>query len=226
MNIVRDDIRPACDRRRDRWTAPRVGLLGCLLALGSGCALGIVSRLGDWLPPALAWLVNIGGPWLALAFALGALTRSVCQGALYGALALIGAVVGYYGWMHIVERQANLAYLTSIAAVWFAVAIVGGAVFGTAGASWRARRWWRGAIGVALLSGALAGESLLLLPRPYNITQKGVFVVELTAALLLPWVLLRERRSRIMALLFTIGGTIIASGVIVGIKVVFRVVTG
>jgi len=67
---------------------------------------------------------------------------------------------------------------------------------------------------------------LLLLPRPYNITQKGVFVVELTAALLLPWVLLRERRSRIIALLFTIGGTIIASGVIVGIKVVFRVVTG
>ncbi len=147
MNIVRDDIRPACDRRRDRWTAPRVGLLGCLLALWSGCALGIVSRLGDWLPPALAWLVNIGGPWLALAFALGALTRSVCQGALYGAFALIGAVVGYYGWMHIVERQANLAYLTSIAAVWFAVAIVGGAVFGTAGASWRARRWWRGPSG-------------------------------------------------------------------------------
>ncbi len=54
MNIVRDDIRPACDRRRDRWTAPRVWLLGCLLALGSGCALGIVSRLGDWLPTG-AW---------------------------------------------------------------------------------------------------------------------------------------------------------------------------
>jgi len=195
---------------------------GWLLALGGGLALGIVSRLGDGLPPALAWLVNIGGPWLALAFALGALAGAPRRGLVYGIVTLVSAVAGYYGWMHVVEGQANLAYLVHIAAFWLAVALVGGAVFGLAGAAWRGGRWWPRVIAAALLSATLAGESVDLLARPYDAAQKAVIGIELLAALLLPWLLLRERRATLMAALLTGGGAVLALGALVALRMLLR----
>ncbi len=199
-----------------------------LIVLISGAALGIVSRLGDGLPPALVWLVNIGGPWLAVAFAMGARGRTPRGGAIQGGITLVSAVIGYYGWMHVVEHEANLAYLRHIAAYWLAVAVAGGALFGVAGAVWRRREGWPRVGAVALLSAALAGESALVLLRALGSPdpgQKVVMGIELAVALGLPWALLRERRATIHALLLTISGTVVAAAAAAGIMIGLRTLT-
>ncbi len=45
-------------------------------------------------------------------------------------------------------------------------------------------------------------------------TQNAILGIELLAALLLPWLLLRERRATLTAVLLTGGGTIAAIGAI------------
>lgn len=68
----------------------------------AGLALGALTRWIDNLPEGWRSLALIGGPWLGLAFALGAFM--VLQGgrgrgaAIVGAIATIGAVLGYYGY--------------------------------------------------------------------------------------------------------------------------------
>lgn len=192
------------------------------LATGLGVLLGVSSRLGDLLPGALAWPFNMGSPWLAVAFMAGAIGCGLWGGAARGAVALVTAVAAYYGYMHYVEGQANLSYLRNIAAPWLGVALVGGPLFGFAGALRRTGSPRARIAAVALLAGALMEESALLLLRPYNLATRAVISLGLVAAVALPWLLLRDRREALAALGLTAGFGVAGAGAMAALLVVLR----
>jgi hypothetical protein len=199
------------------------------LALGAGAALGVLSRLGDHLlPEPYTWFVDLGGPWLAVAFAVGAAVRSVRWGALAGVLALLAAVASYYGATYLVDEPLTGGRTIpnpNLVAPWVVLALIGGPLFGLAGAAWREGRGrWR-VLAVALLSGALAGEGAALLLRGYGAADAGVLATEPVIAALLPWLLLRGRQ-RAAALALTGGFALLALAAMATLFAVFRVLLG
>lgn len=192
--------------RRTAGAAIPEAVRSVTLAIGLGVLLGVLSRLGDMLPGPLAWPFNMASPWLAVAFLAGSLGRKLGWGAICGTLALVAAVGAYYGYMHFVENQANASYLRHVAAPWLAVAFLGGPLFGLAGVLWRTTGAGRIRIpAVALLTGALAAESALLLLRPFDPATRAVIGLGLAAAAVLPWILLRGRREALLASALTAG---------------------
>jgi len=185
----------------------------CLIvsSMIAGLALGALTRWVDNLPDGWRSLALIGGPWLGLAFALGALTvlwggrgRSA---ALVGAVATVGAVLGYYGYMIVVQHQANGSYLAHYLTFWLVPALLGGALFGLAGAVWRGAQGRTKALAVGLLSAVCAGEggwtTLRFLSAHHSVDV--VPVMELALGVALPLVLAPARRDRLVAYGTTIG---------------------
>ena len=176
--------------RRD--TTPRQHRLA-LLALAAALALGIAGRIaihaGGHLPhgDALAALgraaVALGGPWLAAAFTIGALAGSRRRGALGGGAALALGTAAWYLLTVAAGGTAALAYAAPVAAAWAAVALCAGALFGLAGAVWRDGGRRARAAAIAALSGALAGEALLLEGQWAGRAAALVLTVELVAGL-------------------------------------------
>jgi hypothetical protein len=176
--------------RRD--TTPRQRRLA-LLALAAALALGIAGRVaihaGGHLPhgDALAALgraaVALGGPWLAAAFTIGALAGSRRRGALGGAAALALGTAAWYLLTVAAGGRAAVAYAAPVAAAWAAVALGAGALFGLAGAVWRDGGRRARAAAIAALSGALAGEALLLAGQWAGRAAALVLAVELAAGL-------------------------------------------
>lgn len=162
-----------------------------VVAVGSGAVLGVLSRLGDGLPAGLAGLSDIGGPWLVLAFALGALGHRPRRSAALGAASLACAAASYYGYVEFVQGGAAPVHLVSLALFWVMVGLGSGAVFGLAGRCWRWGSSWARVGAVSGLTGALVGESLLQATR--TAPQIWLVVAELTAGLIAPWVLFRAR---------------------------------
>jgi len=70
---------------------------------------------------------------------------------------LVAAWCGYYGYMHLVEGQANAYYLQHIASIWLIASIACGIGWGTLGALAH-RAWWPPfvLIGAAILEAAIA----------------------------------------------------------------------
>ncbi|MCA1599633.1 MAG: DUF6518 family protein, partial [Chloroflexi bacterium] len=130
-------VSPSARPRTARHQIARPLALGALI----GLLLGALTRWIDNLPDGWRSLALLGAPWLGLAFALGAL--AVLWGArsrvaaVVGAVATVGAVLGYYGYMRVVEHQANGSYLAHYLTFWLVPALFGGALFGLAGAVWR-----------------------------------------------------------------------------------------
>ncbi len=181
----------------------------------AGLGLGALTRWIDNLPEGWRSLALIGGPWLGLAFALGAfiaLRGDRSRGAaIVGAVATIGVVLGYYGYMIVVEHQANGFYLAHYLTFWLVPALLGGALFGLAGAVWRRGHGRLAALAVGLLSAVCAGEggwtTLRFLGSHHSIDV--VTLAELALGLALPFVLLRMGRDRLLAY-----GTTISLGVV------------
>jgi hypothetical protein len=179
---------------------------------GLGLALGLFSWWGDRLPPepggAIAVIItfaSLPGPWLAVAFAAGAIAGRPIGGLIAGPLTLGLAVGTYY-----VARGLSEGFLIAeVAITWLLVAALAGPVFGLAGGAWRAglRRW--SSIGIGLLGGSLLAEAALLVAdaSPYNpffigLPTYAVAAVEGAAGILLPtW--LAGARERLLALAAT-----------------------
>lgn len=172
----------------------------------------MVSRFGDLLPHGFSWVVNSGGPWLAVAFALGARSRSTARGAVCGVLALATALVAYYVLVSVFEQRGVRVFAeegrglqSSYGPGWVPVAVAGGALFGAAGGAWRAGTARLRVGAAALLAGVLVGEGW------FWFTQKGgpsgdfYFGVEFAAGLVLPWFLLEDRRQRRTAFVAALG---------------------
>lgn len=171
-----------------RTVHPVVPLLAATVL---GVLLGLVARGGDRAAlQTVHYLTALGGPWLVVAFAAGALSGAGSRraGALRGAACVITGVVTYYLVMWRVEHLTGPQYAVPVAVAWSAGGAVVGACFGWLGAAWRAdgsgrARW------AAVLCGGLLGEALLLHElwvRPaaqYAVTAQAVGAVVLLAVL-------------------------------------------
>jgi hypothetical protein len=155
--------------RRETTTAQRrVALLALVAALVLGVAGRIAIHAGGHLPHSDAFValgraaIALGGPWLAVAFTIGALAGARARGALAGAAALALGTAAWYLLTVVAGGRTAVAYAVPVAAAWVVVALGAGALFGLAGAAWREGGPRVRAAAIAALAGALAGEALLL----------------------------------------------------------------
>jgi len=186
-------------------------------ALALGIVLGAASRLGDRLPAGPDWIANLAGPWLAVAFILGATCASRRRGALLGALVLLTGVASYYAVL--VAEQGGVP-VPAAASFWLVGALAGGQLLGAAGAALRARRPIQRVGAVVLLASCLGGESALFLARGYPLAESAVIGSELLVALALPLVLLRSWRDRAIALAAT---AVLSAAVLAALQVCFGI---
>jgi hypothetical protein len=181
-----------------------------LTAVAAGLVLGLATRYVWELPREWHWLAKVGVPWLAAAFAVGALARAPRRGAVNGAAALVAAVVVYY--LPAILGLTHTSYADNpVGLGWIAVGAPGGAAFGALGALYadgRAR-----VLATSLLAAALAGEAMLfalLVPSP---GRPGTYL--LAAAIATPFLLLRRARERALAVFGTAllaGAAVVAEG--------------
>lgn len=191
-----------------RHAQPRRLSLTRLLALSTaaGIALGVVVQLEYSLPGNSGTsLANLGAPWLAVAFALGAVALSRRDGALAGIVGLTLGLISFYVYMRVVQDAPTPPHKWA----WFVLGLFGGAGFGAAGTVWRSDsgrlRLWT----TALLTGTLTAESAGGLVRAaegsLHTAAIVIFVIELLAGLAVPLVLLRKRDDRARAYGYTAG---------------------
>ncbi|MEP7040796.1 MAG: DUF6518 family protein [Chloroflexota bacterium] len=199
---------------------------GIVWAVALGIALGAFSMIGDGLDPTtplhvIVALANAAGPWLAIAFAVGALQGTPQRGGVAGAVALTTATFVYY--LGIYAGGHQVAEVGRVMASWLAVSGVAGPLLGAAGGLWarsagRPRSW-----SAAILCGALLAEAVFRLIQiegwaGIDLTRSDwqVAVADLLGGLLLPLFLV-ERSDRRWAyaatLLIATGGTLVIAGV-------------
>ncbi len=169
-------------------------------ALLVGLAWGLFCWWGDdarWTPVRVA--ANLAGPWFVIAFWAGAQTRHTLAAAALGLLALLAAVLGYYGAIELFDAEAPNRISLDAARTWAIVAVPVGVLSGLAGALWHGRGW-PSTLAIGLLGGVLLGEALLLMPGTLDDLDYAIVpMAELVAAIVLP-VLLLDRREAARAL--------------------------
>ena len=191
-----------------------------LLALGAALALGLAGRIavhaGGHLPhgDALAALgratVALGGPWLAVAWSIGALAGSRARGALGGAAALALGTAAWYLLTVAAGGRAAVAYAVPVAAAWAGVALGAGALFGLAGAAWRDGGRRVRAAAIAALAGALAGEALLLAGQWSGRAAELVLTTELSVGIGLLAAARRRAPLGLTLLVFAVAAVVFA----------------
>lgn len=124
-----------------------------LLAVVAGVALGVASKLVDYVAP--SWVGNSSAVWGLVAFLIGLRASTVREGALRGTVALAVATVSYYAWRLFVAENISSHFALKAFVFWMALALPTGAISGGAGAA--AARMW------ALPAGAFAGEAIFVL---------------------------------------------------------------
>jgi hypothetical protein len=186
-----------------------------ILALAAALGLGIAGRVaihaGSDFPHVQALgraAVALGAPWLATAWALGAVSGTRARGAIAGALALALGTAAWY-LLSVAANGHPTGYLPT-AAAWGAVALPAGALFGLAGAAWREGGRVAGAIGVAALAGPLAGEAALLGSEWSGRAAQAVLAAEVAAALALLFAARRRAPLLLTVALFALGALVFA----------------
>ena len=162
----------------------------------AGLGIGVLTVYGQRLPGGWSTLANSGAVWLAAAFIVGSLMRSDLSAAATGGGLLVGAVIGYYAAVPIVVEGAA-ANMRSVA-IWSGTALVGGPVFGVAGRWWRRESSSKRVIAIGLLGGVFVAEGIN--DVRYIPTVRTAGWVLLAVGLLVPWVLGRSWRERLLGL--------------------------
>jgi hypothetical protein len=141
---------------RSHWESPFYSIS---LALGVGILTGVATHFGQRVLPG-QWntLVNSGAIWLIPTFFLGSGMQSLAWAAIAGAGTLVATVAGYYGSAALTGAPISVRNV----AIWFAVALVAGPLYGVAGRWWRSDRRALRVSGVALFGGVLVAEGLYL----------------------------------------------------------------
>jgi hypothetical protein len=173
-----------------------------LIGIACGLAVGLGARVARHVPPEGYWWASLGAPWFVAAFAAGALARDRAQGALAGGLAIVAGTAGYYAVSLLDWGPRGHHYVAVMVVAWSFAGAGAGALFGWAGAVWRRKRSSGGGLpAVALVSGALVGEALLLHRVWASPWAERVLGVELLAGLAIALVL--SARHRIAGLVLT-----------------------
>jgi len=189
-------------------------MVGALLL---GVGVGLFSSRADLLP-ADTWLHvvvvmgNAVGPWVAVAFAAGAIQGEARRGALAGALSLCAGVATYYAAALLTWGDRAPTFLAQLALVWLLVAAASGAAVGTAGGGWANGRY-RSA-GPIVLGGALLAEAIYQFVqvegwRGIDMTRTGfqIAAIDTVAAILAPMLLVnRPRRPAAYVASVAVGG--------------------
>jgi hypothetical protein len=164
-------------------------LAACALAVPLGLVLGAGGQTVDLLHPGLRWAAALGVPWLAVAFAAGALARERAAAVAAGAVVLVVATGTYYVLHLVAWRNPGVAW---VALAWVPACVAAGGLFALAGAVWRDGGPAGRAAGAAVLAGALVGESLLLSAEWPGRAAHLVLTAELLAGATLPLLLARR----------------------------------
>lgn len=203
-----DGRRPSHARRprlRPDWRALAAGAI-------SGIALGAAARIGVHVGTPAGWLLRLGVPWLLVPFAVGATLRAPAKGASAGAVAMLAAVATYYTLKVGVEHRASTAYGLQMTALWGGIGVLAGLGFGIVGALARDRRSLVRAAATALMSGALAGEAVLMLDQVPSVpAAQAACVLEFGLAALV--VLLSARRTRLIPVALVLSAAIAVTAV-------------
>ena len=150
-----------------------------LAALLTGLLLGALSRYSSSLAGPIRWLGNLGAIWLLVAYGLGRSHASSRQAAAAGALALSAAPIAHYVPYRVARFGFSLEVVRWYMVLWLVFGLIVGALFGYLGSR-------RDAVGIALTSAALAGESVLLWFLGPTEARLIAVPIQLAFALLLP----------------------------------------
>ena len=168
---------------------PAIGALGC------GLCFGIVDRWMAHGPASVRHISNLAALWLAVAVLAGMTSTSVATGATFGFVVLVGALIGYYGWIAAFERSASLPSLVERATPWFAASTFVGPAFGWLGTTWGVGR---SRLAASMLASAFLVDGIAYIAIDGREDSRNV-VVHLATALfgigLGSSLLLRRRRS-------------------------------
>jgi hypothetical protein len=164
------------------------GITTIATAVAIGAALGavlIASRELMGGRPLGFWLENVGGPMLAVAFAVGAIARRTWLGAVGGAVALVLAVALYDQIFLVTDGSPTITVWWIFRPLWLLLAVPFGAVLGGLGGWWSANRRWHWP-DLAVAGGAVAGEALALLVAglPHDAFRPGVAFGQIVIGLL------------------------------------------
>ena len=198
---------------------PRPRWRPAVIVVVAGLGIGVLTAYAQGrLPGSWGTLANSGAVWLVFAFAAGSFMTTDRGAAAAGFVTLLGAVIGYYVAVPIVVDGAA-TNLRSVV-IWSGTALVGGPVFGVAGRWWRARRPApRPAIALGLLGAALVGEGIYLAACCSRIKAAGFVMI--AAGLVVPFVLGRSARERVIAFAIMVPLVAVALGVYQVINWVF-----
>jgi len=193
-----------------------------VVAVAVGLLTGALTQLGQGaLPDGWSQAANSIAVWLLVAFFIGASMPSIRWAAVAGAIALIAALVGYYG---LVELRYGYGGSTGSWLLWGTGALVGGPVFGVAGRTWRADPDHRHrAAAIGLLAAVFIAEGVYLvtiLPEPLV----GMGFVVVGAGI--PPVLGRSRQDRLGGYVATVPMLVLGALGYVAFLSFYGVVTG
>ena len=120
------------------------------------------------------------GPWLAVAWAVGAVVGRPVRAAVAGGA---GLALGTFAWYAASALAGGPAEdYARVAPAWAAVALAAGAVFGLAGAAFARGGLAMRTAALALVSGTLAGEALLLFSEWTGRASRAALAAELAVA--------------------------------------------
>ncbi|MGG2933166.1 DUF6518 family protein [Bacillus pacificus] len=179
-----------------------------ILPIIVGILVGILTKLGQGILPG-HWnsLANLGSVWLVPSFFLASFSYSKRTAILSGILALLGMVLGYYGYAIIFKNVSHSIYFIS---VWITCAFIGGTIFGIAGFLWKDTTNPLHKLGSALIGGVFVTDGLhiLLNFEDYN-HMLPVGYTEVIVGIILILVLERSNANRISSFLMMIPITIL-----------------
>ena len=183
-----------------------------LTAVAAGAALGPGDLLAQRvLPYPWANLANSAAVWALAAFAIGAWTatrreRPGAWPAVAGVVLLLVAVETYYVAAVVFLDNSTSQLWAPTTGFWLVLAVVAGAVFGTAGGWSRERAGLRRVLGAALPTAVLLAEAGLLATRPdngdadYRTDSLQTAAIQLVLAGLCLLLAARDTRQRLLAL--------------------------
>jgi uncharacterized protein DUF6518 len=183
-----------------------------VLALGAALGLGVAGRVavhagaqvphgGDELAALGRAAVALGAPWLAVAWAVGALVARPARAALSGGA---GLALGTFAWYALSALAGGPAEdYARVAPAWAAVALAAGAAFGLGGALYARGRLVLRTVALALVSGTLAGEALLLATEWTGRASRVALAAELAVAAAV--LVVGARRTAPLAAVFLAG---------------------
>ena len=195
-----------------------------LFAVASGIALGVGALLAvDLLPHPLNLVGTLGGPWLALTFAVGARARQPGVAAFAGLVAMASAVAAYYVTRDAMNASAPGGVTVGGEAInYLVIGLLAGAAMGFLGGAWRRDGTpWR-VVAPGLLAGALGTEVIVLSFRTWSGTELVFAVLQGGAAVALA-LLLPENASRgVAALAIALASAVAVGGLILAFDLPLR----